>query len=238
MRTVLTITWKETKTYFSTPMAYIVAAVFLALTGYLFIADILGSVFSEASIKGFLGPSIFILVFLAPLLTMRLLAEEQKLGTLELLLTAPIHDWQVVLGKFLASFLFFVGTLFFTLYYVILIAWFGTPDMGPVFTGYLGLILYGAAALAIGLLASSLSPNQIVAAVLGFGILLLLYWIDMAAPFLGGAAKTLITQLSMREHFDDFTRGVIATPSVIYYITVVIVFLFLAVRSLESHRWR
>jgi len=238
MNTTLTIAWKEIRAYFTTPMAYVVATVFLALTGYYFINRILGSVFSEASIVGFLVPSTFILVFLAPLLTMRLLAEEQKLGTLELLLTAPIRDWQVVLGKFLASFVFFLGTLAFTLYYVILVSWFGNPDMGPVFSGYLGLILYGGAALAIGLLASSLSPNQIVGAVIGFGILLLLTMIHEASRFLGGTAATIVTQISMQTHFDDFSRGVIDTPSVIYYITVIVVFLFFAVRSLESHRWR
>ncbi len=238
MRTTLVIAWKEIKTYFTTPMAYIVALVFLALTGYYFIANILGSVLSEASISGFVIPSASILVLMAPILAMRLLAEEQKLGTLELLLTSPIHDWQVVVGKFLASFAFFLGTLFFTLYYVVLIFWFGNPDTGPVLTGYLGLMLYGAATLAVGLFASSLSPNQIVAAVVGFGILLLLTVIHMTTRFVGGTAATILNQISMQTHFDDFSRGVIDLSSVVYYITVAVVFLFLAIRSLESHRWR
>ena len=242
MRITFVIAWKEIRSYFTTPMAYIVAMVFLALAGYSFITVILGSVLPEAGIKGFLStgplPSTFILVFLAPLMTMRLMAEEQKLGTLELLLTSPIRDWQVVVGKFLACIVFFLGTLFFTLYYLILVSWYGTPDMGPVWTGYLGLILYGAATLAIGLFASSLSPNQIVSAVIGFGILLLLTVIQLAVRYVGGAAATILNQVSMQTHFNDFSRGVIDISSVIYYITVIVVFLFLAIRSLESHRWR
>jgi ABC-2 type transport system permease protein len=238
MRITLTIAWKEIKTYFTTPMAYIVAAVFLALTGYYFVTGILGSVLPEAGIRGFLVPSTSILVLLAPLMTMRLLAEEQKLGTLELLLTAPIRDWQIVTGKFLATLVFFLGTLFFTLYYLLLISWFGSPDMGPVWTGYLGLILYGAATLSIGLFASSLSSNQIVSAVIGFGILLILTVIQLATRYVGGTAATILNQVSMQAHFDDFSRGIIDLPSVVYYITVIVIFLFLAIRSLESHRWR
>lgn len=238
MKTTLVIAWKEIKTYFTTPMAYIVAMVFLALTGYYFITDLLGSVLPEASIAGFVIPSASILVLLAPLMTMRLIAEEQKLGTLELLMTSPIRDWQVVTGKFIASLVFFLGTLAFTLYYVLLVAWFGDPDFGPVLTSYLGLILYGAATLSIGLFASSLSPNQIVSAVLGFGILLILTVIQLASRYISGTAATIVTQVSMQSHFQDFSRGIIDTSSVIYYLTVIVVFLFLAIRSLESHRWR
>lgn len=238
MRTTVVIAWKEIKTYFTTPMAYIVAMVFLALTGYYFITGLLGSVLPEASISGFVLPAASILVLMAPLFTMRLVAEEQKLGTLELLMTSPIHDWQVITGKFLASLVFFLGTLVFTLYYVILIAWFGQPDFGPVWTSYLGLILYGAATLSIGLFASSLSPNQIVAAVVGFGILLILTVIQLATHYVSGTAATIVTQISMQSHFEDFSRGIIDTSSVIYYVTVIVVFLFLAIRSLESHRWR
>jgi ABC-2 type transport system permease protein len=238
MKTTLAIAWKEIRTYFTTPMAYIVAMVFLALTGYYFINDMLGSVLPEASIRGFLIPSTAILVLLAPLLTMRLLAEEQKMGTMELLLTAPIRDWQIVVGKYLATFVFFLGTLAFTLYYLVLVAWFGTPDMGPVLTGYIGLILYGGATLAIGLFASSLSPNQIVSAVLGFGILLLLTIIQYATRYISGTAATIVNQMSMQARFEDFARGILDLSSVIYYITVMVVFLFLTIRSVESHRWR
>ncbi len=238
MKNTLVIAWKEMQQYFTTPMAYIVALVFLSLTGIFFVGDILGSAMPEATIRGFLGPAIFILVFFAPVLTMRLLAEEQKLGTLELLMTSPVRDWEIVMGKFVASLSFFVGTLALTLYYVLLLYMFGQPDAGPIFTGYLGLILYGAAALAAGMLASSFSGNQIVGAVVGFGILLGLFYIDTISTLVQGTAATIVEQMSMRAHFDDFTRGVIDVRGVVYYISVTGLFLFLTVRSLESRRWR
>jgi ABC-2 type transport system permease protein len=237
MRNTLTVAWKEIRTYFASPMAYIVAMVFLALTGYFFAASI-SQPFPEATIRGFLGPSIFILILLAPVLTMRLFAEEQKLGTIELLLTAPVRDWEVVLGKFLASLAFFVGTIALTLYYVLLLYWYGDPDAGPLLSGYLGLILYGAATLSIGLFVSSLTNNQIVAAVVGFGLLLALSIIHQAAGLVSGVASTIFTQLSLATHFDDFARGVVDTSGVIYYVSVAALFLFLTVRSLETRRWR
>jgi len=238
MRNTLIIAWKETRTYFTTPMAYIVALVFLALTGYFFVSDILGTSLPEATIRGFVAPMTFIMVLMAPVLTMRLLAEEQKLGTLELLLTAPVRDWEIVVGKFLSSFAFYLVALALTLYYVLLLYWFGSPDPGPILAGYLGMILYGAATLAVGLLASSFSGNQIVGAVVGFGILLILTVIDQAGNLVSGTASTIVEQVSITFHFDDFSRGVIDLQSVVYYISVTALFLFLAVRSLESRRWR
>jgi len=219
-------------------MAYIVALVFLALTGYFFVSDILGTSLPEATIRGFVAPMTFIMVLMAPVLTMRLLAEEQKLGTLELLLTAPVRDWEIVVGKFLSSFAFYLVALALTLYYVLLLYWFGSPDPGPILAGYLGMILYGAATLAVGLLASSFSGNQIVGAVVGFGILLILTVIDQAGNLVSGTASTIVEQVSITFHFDDFSRGVIDLQSVVYYISVTALFLFLAVRSLESRRWR
>jgi ABC-2 type transport system permease protein len=238
MRNTLVIAWKETRTYFTTPMAYIVALVFLALTGYFFVSDILGTSLPEASIRGFVAPITFIMVLMAPVLTMRLLAEEQKLGTMELLLTSPVRDWEIVVGKFLSSFIFYLVALALTLYYVLLLYWFGKPDSGPILAGYLGMILYGAATLSVGLLASSFSGNQIVGAVVGFGILLILTVIDQASNLVSGTASTVVEQVSITFHFEDFTRGVIDLQSVIYYISVTVLFLFLAVRSLESRRWR
>lgn len=237
IRNTLAVAWRDTRAYFSSPMGYIVGAVFLALTGYFFVADI-SQPLAEASVRGYLGPATFILILMAPVLTMRLVAEEQKLGTIELLLTAPIKDWEVVLGKFLASMIFFVGTLAFTLYYVVLLYWFGDPDTGPLLTGYLGIILYGAAALSVGLLASTLTSNQIVAAVVGFGLLLLLSLIDQTASLVSGIPAEILSQISLSAHYDDFSRGVIDTSNLVYYISVTALFLFLAVRSLESRRWR
>jgi ABC-2 type transport system permease protein len=231
------IAWKETKLYFGTPAAYIVGAMFLGLTGVFFVADVT-SPFAEAGVRGIVDWASFFVIFLAPLLTMRLLAEEQKLGTLELLLTSPVRDWEVVLGKYIASFLILAAILAVTLYYVVLLYSFGDPDTGPVLSGYLGLLLYGAAALAIGLLGSSLSSNQIVAAVVGIAILLMLSFVNLIADIVTGVASEVFNGMSMNEHIVDFSRGVIDTSSLVFFLSLTAVFLFLTIRSLETRRWR
>ena len=237
MRNTQTIAWKEIKSYFSTPTAYIVSAMFLVLTGIFFVDDATQP-FAEASVRGIVDWSSFFIAFLAPLLTMRLLAEEQKMGTLELLLTAPVRDWEVVLGKYIASFVILAATISLTAYYVLLLYWFGEPDTGPVVSAYLGLALHGAAALAIGIMASSLSGNQIVAAVVGIAVLMMFSFVDRIADLVSGVAADVINGLAMSTHFVDFTRGVIDTSHVVYYLSLAAVFLFLAIRSLETRRWR
>ena len=238
MRVVLAIAWKEVFAYYTSPMAYIVSLMFLALTGFFFVNSI-DDTFPEASISGVLDPLVFFMMWwLPPILTMRLLAEEQKMGTIELLLTAPVYDWEVVFGKYLSSLVFFISMLALTLYYVLLLYMFGDPDSGPIWSAYLGTILYGAAALSIGLLASSLTSNQIVAAVIGVGVLLLLTFIDLAADQVGGGLSILLEEIGLRSHFDDFSRGVIDTSNLVYYIALTVSFLFLTIRSLESRRWR
>ena len=238
MRTTLAIARKELVIYFTSPMAYVVAAVFVALTGVFFI-DSIDRPFAEASMRGMLVNSVFfLLTLIPPILTMRLLAEEQKLGTLELLLTAPVRDYDVVIGKFLASFVILSTTVLLTLFYVILLFFYSDPDPGPILSGYLGFLLFGSAALAIGLLASSLTANQIVAAVVGIGIILLFTLIDRVSEILGGTVANVLDQLSLATHFDSFARGVIDTSDIIYYLMLTMVFLFLTIRSLESRRWR
>ena len=180
MRTIRAVAFKEIQIYFSSPVAYIVALIFMALSGFFFVRD-LGNPFPEASLSNFFQGATFLLIPLAPALTMRLLAEEQKLGTIELLLTSPVRDWEVILGKYLASLVFLLFLLSLTSYYVILLLVFATPDPGPIYSGYLGLVLYGMAALAVGILTSTLTSNQIIAAVVGIGILVVLY----ATSFIG-----------------------------------------------------
>jgi ABC-2 type transport system permease protein len=231
------IAWKETKLYFGTPAAYIVGAMFLGLTGVFFVAEVTAP-FAEAGVRGIVDWASFFVIFLAPLLTMRLLAEEQKLGTLELLLTSPVRDWEVVLGKYIASFLILAAILAVTFYYVVLLYSFGDPDTGPVLSGYLGLLLYGAAALAIGLLGSSLSSNQIVAAVVGIAILLMLSFVNLIADIVTGIASEVFNGMSMNEHIVDFSRGVIDTSSLVFFLSLTAIFLFLTIRSLETRRWR
>ena len=239
MRVTLAVAWKEIQAYFTSPMGYIVAMVFLAWTGFWFEESISG-LFPQASVDGFIDwpAASFILILLAPAMTMRLMAEEQKLGTIELLLTSPVRDWEVVLGKYMASLVFFVATLALTLFYVMLLYIFGSPDSGPIWSGYLGLILYAAAALSIGLLASSLTNNQLVSLVVGLGILLILFVIDQTSGQVDGLGSTILAQVGLRTHLNDFSRGVVDTWNIVYYLAVIAVFLFLTVRVVETRRWR
>ena len=231
------IALKESKLYFVTPAAYIVGAMFLTLTGVFFVFDVTAP-FAEASVRGIVEWAGFFIIFLAPLLTMKLLAEEQKLGTLELLLTSPVRDWEVVIGKYLASLLILLAILSVTFYYVLLLYVFGEPDTGPVLSGYLGLILYGASALAIGMLGSSMSGNQIVSAVVGIAILLMLSYVHYIGGIVTGLASSILNGISMNHHIQDFSRGVIDTSSVVFFLSITAVFIFLTIRSLETRRWR
>lgn len=237
MNNTIAIAWKEIKAYFTTPTAYVVGAMFLMLTGIFFVFDVTNA-FAEASVRGLITWASFFTIFLTPLLTMRLLAEEQKLGTMELLLTAPVRDWEVVVGKYLASLVTLLFIFAATFYYTALLYFFGDPDSGPVFSAYLGLVLQGAATLAAGVMASSFSSNQIVSAVVGMAILLTLGFIDRVGALVEGVAAEVLAGIAMNAHFTDFTRGVIDTSHVVYFISLTAVFLFIAVRSLETRRWR
>ena len=226
LNNVWAIAWKELRIYFQTPTAYVVGGMFVLQAGIWFILDIL-SVNPQASVRPFVEEAVIFYILLAPLLTMRLLAEEQKLGTMELLLTAPLRDWEIVLGKYLASAVTLIVTLAFTLYFVLMIYVYGGPDSGPVMSAYLGMILYGAAALAIGLLASSLTNT--------LGILTI---IDQLGSRLGGTGKEIVDAISIDAHFTDFTRGVVDVSHLVYYLSIIAVFLFLSVRAVETRRWR
>lgn len=237
MRTVWAIARKEIGTYVGSPIAYVVAVVFLAPVGLLFALD-LGGAFPEASLRGFLQPGLSLLAVGCPLLTMRLLSEEQKMGTLELLLTAPVRDAEVVLGKFLGSFLVILGILALTFYFPLLLFVFGDPDVLPIVTGYLALILAGATALAIGLFGSSLTSNQIVAAVLSLGIILLLLVATPAALFFQGFLSDLLAYLGLLAHTSDLLLGIFDTRHLFYFLSLIAFFLFITIRMLESRRWR
>ncbi len=237
MRTVQAVAWKEIQVYFGSPTAYIVGLIFLAVTGFFFVLD-LGDPFPEASLSNFYFGATIILILLAPALTMRLLAEEQKLGTIELLLTSPVRDWEVIVGKYLASLVFLMSMVALSLYYPLLLFLFADPDPGPIYSGYIGLVLYGAAALSIGILTSTLTSNQIIAFVVAAGVLLLLFFANTGADVVGGIWSTLVNEIGMRSHFDDFDRGVIDTKHIVYFLSVTAFFLFLSIRALESRRWR
>ena len=227
MRNTFYIAWRETRAYFLTPTAYIVGAMFLVLTGIFFVFQVT-STRPEASVRSIIEWATFFMVFFAPLITMRLLAEEQKLGTLELLLTSPVSDWQVALGKYLASIIILYVTVSLTLYYVLLLYIFG----------YLGLLLYSAACGAIGLAASSLTSNQLIAAVVGVAVLLTLSFADSVGYTLSGVIKTILMWVCMDAHLNDFTKGVFDFSHIVYYFSVIGIFLFFTIMSLQSRRWR
>jgi len=235
VRNTATIAFKEFKSYLTSPMGYIVIGIFLALTGFVF--SISPATYFETSIKGFMGIGSVLLLLLASVLTMRLLAEERKMGTAELLLTAPVRDSEIVVGKFLGSLGILAVMLVLTFYYPVLLMWFGDPDLGPIATGYLGLFLLGCASLAVGLFASSLTSNQIVAAVVAGGILFALWFLGWTTDFLPEGLGKVIGYMSLSYYFSDFTRGVIDTRAVVYYLSIMGLFLFLTVRSLENSRW-
>jgi ABC-2 type transport system permease protein len=238
MRNLWTITWRELRAYFSSPLAYILSAAFLALSGVFFGFDLYFS--REASMRGVLATFLFILLLLAPALTMRLLAEEQRMGTLELLLTAPVHDWQVVVGKYLGGLIMFLVMMVLpTLYYVLILAVFGPPDYGPLATGYLGLILMGASFLAIGVFTSSLTQNQVVALFVGMAILIILWVADAFGNIFGaGWLSDVFNQIAITRHYSDFFRGVINSADVVYALSVIAISLFLATQALQTRRWR
>ena len=245
----LLIAKKELRTYFASPIAYVIMAAFLFFTGLLFI-DSLSGPFREAALREFFSgqasggittgtvTGAFVLLLLGPVITMRLFAEESKLGTLELLLTAPVRDFEVVAGKFLAALGIVAILLLLTFYYPLMLFVFGDPEFGPVFSGYFGLVLLGAFFISVGLFASSLSSSQIVSAVVGLVILLMFWFIGEAADFFRGQPETILQCVSPRSHFDDFARGLIFLDSVIYFLGLTAMFIFLTVRSLETRRWR
>ncbi|MDA1279091.1 MAG: ABC transporter permease [Chloroflexi bacterium] len=253
MRFITVIAAKEIRTYFSSPMAYVVSAAFLAITGFFFVASV-SDAFAEASIRGYLAGAVFFMIFMSPALTMRLIAEEQKLGTLELLLTSPLREFEIVVGKFLAAFVMILLMIVLSLYFVIVLFVYGDPDIGPLLSGLLGLALYAGATLAVGLFASSLSSNQIVGLVVGSGILTALTIIDFVSARLTGLVSQILDGFQLGAsfsvfdldsfgvaeggHFADFAKGVISVTDIAYYLSLTAVFLLLTVLVLEARRWR
>jgi ABC-2 type transport system permease protein len=216
----------------------VVTAVFLLLTGTFFSMHLARTGYADTSIRGFLDAGQLLILLFAAVLTMRLIAEERKLGTWELLLTAPVRDVEIVLGKFGGALLTLTAMLALTLYYPVLLIMLGDPDLGPIATSYIGLFLLGSASLAVGIFASSLTSNQIVAAVVAGGILFALWFLGAAAGFAPAAMGEVLAYLSLSHHFPDFVRGVVDTRSIVYYLSITALFLYMATRSIETGRWR
>jgi ABC-2 type transport system permease protein len=245
---------KELRLYFTSPVAYVLLTIFLLIGGYFFYS--IFSFFTRASMQMAMNPQMgrdlsvtdsvlrplfanlsVILLLLMPLVTMRLFAEERRSGTIELLLTYPVRDGAVLTGKYLAALTMYGAMVAGTLAYPAILVYFTRVEWGPLLTGYLGLLLMGAMFLAVGLFASSLTENQIVAAIVTFGILLMFWIIGWTAEFAGGPLGAVLTHLSILEHNDTFSKGVLDTKDVLYYINFTVLALFLTLRSLESRRW-
>ncbi|HEY0715178.1 MAG TPA: ABC transporter permease subunit [Polyangia bacterium] len=236
MSATLAITKRELRTYFNSPVAYIVVTVFMLLAGYLFFNNVF--IEKQAEMRGYFGLAPMLFSFIIPAMTMRLVAEEKGSGTLELLITMPVRDWEVVLGKFLAALGLLAVLLFLTLSYAISVQSIGPLDKGPAYGGYFGLLLMGGAYVAIGVMASSLTKNQIVAFILAFAISFGLYLFGKIVQVVPPALQPLIAFLSIDNHFESISRGVIDTRDVVYYLSVMVVSLVIATVSLESRKWK
>ncbi len=236
MNKVFSVTRRELSTYLYTPMAYALMAGFLLMTGYFFSVSVLGS--RMASVHSTLGNAGLILVFVAPILTMRLLADEMQQGTAEVLFTTPVTTSQVIAGKFLGSFAMVTLLIVIMMIYPLVLDHFGNPDWGATLSAYLGFWLMAGAFLAAGIFTSSLTDSQLVAGVSGVALLLLLWVIDWAGATLGEPLESILSHLSVTRHFVDFNRGIIDTQHIVFYVTLTIGFLFLSGRVLESRQWR
>jgi len=242
MRNIWVIAEKEYKHYFISPVAYAVALAILLILGILFYANVLAAVYQQyvPDVQIIIGPMVTLLLFTTPAITMRSLADESKSGTLELLLTAPVRDWEVVIGKWLGGILFILTLLLITWFYPIVLNRLVSPgiDQGLMLSGYLGLFLLASACLAIGVMASSFFSNQIAAFFATLGLLLVLWMIGYPAQAMGTGGE-LLRYLDMSEHFYyTFFRGVIELKDLVYYISVTSLALFIGSVSVEMRRWR
>lgn len=255
MRAVAAICLKELRRYFTSPVAWALAFIFLLLFGYLSFSAISQfslhcmqlAAFAELRaqlnlnrmvVEPLLYDLSFILLFLAPLITMRLFAEERRLRTDELLFTLPLRPWQIVGGKFLGALGFLGFLVACTLPLPLSLLVVGNPDPGPLCTGYLGAMLVGASFLAVGLLFSALTENQIVAAAMTFGALLLLWVVDWAAQAAEGSLREVLRYLSLMGHLQGLLRGLVESQDLVFYLSLIVLFLFATERVLECERWR
>ena len=253
VRNVLAIAGKEIRSYFASPIAYIIIGLFAFVFGRFF--DVYLAFFVQRSsgmnpmggganninqdmIRYVFMNSAVIILFMMPIITMRTYSEEKRSGTIELLLTSPLTDLQIILGKFLGAMALYAGMLAVTLPHMAVLFWYGNPEWRPIAAGYLGLLLMGGSFVSLGLLISSLTKNQIVAAAITFVAFLTLWIISWTADQSGPWTRAVLTHLSIIDHYDDFARGIIDTKHLIYYLSFITFGLFLTAKSVDSERWR
>ena len=250
----LTICRKELLSYFRSPIAYGVMAFFALISGYFFYVAVvyfmqisLQSQMSgqsqpmsvnEMVIRPLFSNIAVIGLFIIPMITMRLFAEEKRTGTYELLATSPIRDWEIIMGKWLAALILYASILAISLISVLTLFGYGKPDWRPLMVGYLGLLLQGGCLLAIGTFISTCTKNQIVAGMVTFAVLLLLWTVSWMQESAGPIGQKVLQALSLTDRFDDFTKGVIDLKHVVYYLSFISFGLFLTAKSVDSERWR
>jgi ABC-2 type transport system permease protein len=230
-----TIFKKELRSYFNSAVAYVVIVVFLAIVGWMYTSSMF--LINVASLRMMFELIPLVFLFVVPAITMRLLAEEKKAGTIELLTTKPLHDWEIVAGKFLAAWALIGIALIPTLIYYITVVFLGDIDNGPVIGGYLGLLLMAGVYVAIGLLASSFTENQIVAFIVGLLMMFVFFMLDKVLMFVPDFMTSIVEYLGIDFHFSNIARGVIDSRDVVYFGSVLGFTLYLSVVSLEKRKW-
>jgi len=226
---------KELRSFFNSPVAYIVIVVFLVILGWFFTSSLF--LVNVATMRTVFEMTPFLLLFFAPAITMRLISEEKKSGTLELLLTKPVKEYEIVIGKFLAAWTLYFFALLPTLSYYITVSFLGSLDSGPVIGGYLGLLFVGAVFLGISVFGSSITENQVVAFIVSFLIVFILFMLDKILLYVPNTIASTLEYLSIDYHFSNIARGVIDTRDVIYYLSAVGFTLLLATAALQKRRW-
>jgi ABC-2 type transport system permease protein len=253
LRNILALAEKELRSYFASPIAFIIIGLFSLLFGFFFYMYLTvfvrqseqmmqmgpgGANINQQMIRGVLLNSAVIILFVMPMITMRTYSEEKRSGTIELLLTSPITDLQIIVGKFLGALGLYAAMLAVTMLYMAILFYYGNPEWRPIVAGYLGLLLMGSCFIAAGLFVSSMTKNQIVAGVLTFAVFLMLWVINWIGESSGPTTKAVVDYLSITQHFDDFARGVIDTKHVVYYLSFITFGLFLTAKAVDSERWR
>ncbi len=254
MRNVLTIAQKELRAYFASPIAYIVIGLFALLYGWFFITMLFYFMRQSLQLAQFAGQQpmnvnqmmirpllqnlLILNLFMLPAVTMRTYSEEKRSGTIELLLTSPLTDWEIILGKFLGAMALYCVMLAVSSIHIAVLYLYGRPEWKPIISAYLGLLLFGGCFISVGLFISTLTKNQIVSFMVTFAAFLFLWIINWIGSFSGGTIDKLTTYLSIVDHFDDFGKGVIDTTHVIYYVSFIAFGLFLTAKSVDSERWR
>jgi ABC-2 type transport system permease protein len=256
MSNMLAIAHKELRSYFASPIGYLVIGSFALVYGFFYV--VMEEYFVRASLQmgqmGMGGPQtanvnemmirplmqnvLILVLFITPMLTMRTFAEEKRSGTIELLLTSPLTDFQIVLGKFIGAMTLYAATLGVTLLHIALLFTVGTPEWKPIATAYLGIFLFGGCFISLGMFISSMTKNQIIAGTISFVAFLMLWIINWIGSFSGPTVSALTSYLSVVDHIDDFWKGVLDTTHLIYYTSFIAVGLFLTAKAVDMERWR